>query len=108
MKAADVRMDIFGQYFGYVITIIIIVAYMSPLSIYIYKIVEEKEAKTKEGMKIMGLGEGIYFLSYFIQFTFISIFVSGINAFLLNLVFKNIPYYYLYLMIFLFSLNIFS
>ena len=108
MKAAEVRMDIFGQYFGYVITIIIIVAYMSPLSIYIYKIVEEKEAKTKEGMKIMGLGEGIYFLSYFIQFTFISIFVSGINAFLLNLVFKNIPYYYLYLMIFLFSLNIFS
>ena len=108
MKYTDFRLDFYGQFFGYIITIIIVIAYISPLSLYIYKIVEEKEAKTKEGMKIMGLGEGIYFLSYFIQYSVIAIFVSGINSFLLNLVFKNVPYYYLYIMILLFSLNIFS
>jgi len=108
MKYTDFRLDFYGEFFGYIVTIIIIIAYMSPLSLYIYKIVEEKELKTKEGMKIMGLGEGIYFLSYFIQYTVIAIFVSGINTFLLHLVFKNVPFYYLYGMILLFSLNIFA
>ena len=109
MKYTDFKFDIYGQFFGYLITIIIIIAYMSPLSLYVYRIVEEKEAKTKEGMKIMGLGESEYFLSYFIQYTIISFFVSLINSFLLNEVFKNIiPWYYLFLMIFLFSLNIFA
>ena len=108
MKYTDFRTDNYGQYLGYIVTIIIIIAYMSPLSLYVYRIVEEKEAKTKEGMKIMGLGESEYFLSYFIQYTTTSFFVSLINSFLLSEVFKMIPWYYLFIMIFLFSLNIFA
>ena len=108
MKYTDYKLDIYGQYFGYILVIIIIIAYMIPLILYVYRIVQEKEAKTKEGMKIMGLGEGEYFLSYFIQFTIISLFISIINSFLLFEVFKNIPWIYLYLTVFLFSLDIFA
>jgi len=108
MKYTDFRLDKFGQFFGFIITIIIVIAYMSPLSLYVYRIVGEKEGKTKEGMKIMGLGDGDYFLSYFIQYLIISIFVSLINAYLLKMVFTRISLYYLYFMIFLFSLDVFS
>ena len=108
MKYTDFKLDNYGQYFGYVLVIIIIIAYMIPLILYVYKIVEEKEKKTKEGMKIMGLGEGEYFLSYFIQYVVISLLISIINSILLYEVFKNVPWIYLYLTIFLFSLNIFA
>ena len=108
MKYTDFKLDNYGQYFGYILVIIIIIAYMIPLILYVYKIVEEKEAKTKEGMKIMGLSEGEYFLSYFIQYVVISLFISIINSYLLYEVFKNVPWIYLYLTIFLFSLNVFA
>ena len=108
MKYTDFRLDYLGQFLGYLITIIIIVAYMIPLSLYVYRMVSEKESKTKEGMKIMGLRESEYFLSYFIQYVVISIIVSLINAFLFKVVFSHIPVYFLYVLIFLFSLDIFA
>ena len=108
MKYTDFRYDSVGIFFGYIIDIIMIIAYMCPLSLYVYRMVKEKESRIKEGMKIMGLGEGEYFFSYFIQYTIISIFVSLINSFLFKVVFKRIPLYFIYPMIFLYSLNVFS
>ena len=108
MKYTDYRLDDFGQYFGLVLVIIIIIAYMIPLILYVYKIVEEKESKTKEGMKIMGLGESEYFLSYFIQYIVIYFFIALINSYLLSKVIKNIAWIYLFITIFLFSLNVFA
>ena len=108
MKYTDFRLDYLGQFLGYLITIIIIVAYMIPLSLYVYRMVNEKESKTKEGMKIMGLRESEYFLSYFIQYIVISIIISFINALLFKVVFSHIPIYFLYFLIFLFSLDIFG
>ena len=108
MKYRDFRYDGMAEYFGIMISIIVVVAYMVPLSLYVYRMVKEKESKTKEGMKIMGLGEGEYFLSYFIQYTVISIFVSLINAFLFKVVYPRIPIYFLYFIIFLYSLNVFA
>ena len=108
MKYIDYRVDSFGNFLGYMITIILVIAYMSPLSLYVYRIVGEKETKTKEGMKIMGLGEGEYFLSYFIQYIVISIFVSLINALLFKVVLTRIPLYYLYFTVFLWSLDVFA
>ena len=108
MKYTDFKLDDFGQYFGLVLVIIIIIAYMIPLILYVYKIVEEKESKTKEGMKIMGLCESEYFLSYFIQYIIIYFFIALINSYLLHKVIKNIAWIYLFITIFLFSLNVFA
>ena len=108
MKYIDYRVDSFGEFLGYMITIIIVVAYMSPLSLYIYRIVGEKETKIKEGMKIMGLREGQYFLSYFIQYAIISIVVSFINSLLFKVVLNHIPLHFLFILIFLWSLDVFA
>ena len=108
MKYEDYRIDTFGQFMGYMIGVMIVLAYMCPLSMYIYRIVGEKESKIKEGMKIMGLGEGEYFLSYFIQFVIVNIFVSLANAGLFKGILKYIPFHFLFFMVFLWSLNVFS
>ena len=108
MKYIDFRVDPFGQLFGNITVICILIAYIFPLNIYVYKIVKEKETRIREGMKIMGLGDSEYFLSYFIQYIVISIFVTSINAFIYQLVLTTIPYYYLYGLIFLFSLDVFA
>ena len=108
MKYIDYKVDPYGQFYGYVTVLFILVAYLFPLNIYVYKIVGEKESRIKEGMKIMGLGESEYFLSYFIQYIVVSLFISAINAFLYNLVLSQIPYYYIYGLIFLFSLDVFA
>jgi hypothetical protein len=74
----------------------------------VYRIVDEKEKKTKEGMKIMGLGEGEYFLSYFIQYVVISIVVTFICALLLKVVLNRTPLYFLYVLLFLWALDVFA
>jgi len=108
MKYIDYRVDSFGEFLGYMITIIIVVAYMGPLSIYVYKMVGEKESRIKEGMKIMGLREGQYFLSYFIQYFIISLFTSIINSFLFKVVLNHIPIHFIFCLIFLWSLDVFA
>ena len=48
MKFWDNREDDFGQFYVYVMVIIMLMAYMIPLSLYIYKIVEENETRFKK------------------------------------------------------------
>jgi len=91
MKYYDYREDLFASIIGFLGPFFIIIAYMAHLCIYVYRMVLEKESKAKEGMKVMGLTDGIYFCSYFIQYTAISIFDSIINS-----------------IFFLFSLNVFA
>ena len=98
----------FGLVIGEVGPFFIIVAYTANICMYVYRMVLEKETKIKEGMKIMGLTDGIYFLSHFIQYTIISLFVSLINSAIFLLVFTKTPYIILFLIFFLFSINVFS
>ena len=108
MKYKSYRVDLFGSVVGFLGPFFIIVAYMGHLCIYVYRMVLEKETKAKEGMKIMGLTDGIYFLSYFIQYTVISIVDSAINAGIFLLLFTRIPYIVFFFIFLLFSLNIFA
>ena len=108
MKYIDYRDDSFGEFMGYMIGVILVMAYMSPLSLYVYRMVGDKESKIKESMKIMGLEEGQYFLSYFIQYSVINVFTSLINAGLFTCFLDCIPYYYLFVTLLLWSLNVFA
>ena len=108
MPYIDYRSDPFSSVIGYFIPFFIVIAYMCPLCLYVYRMVGEKENKSKEGMKIMGLSEGIYFLSYFIQYLFIALFDSIINTFFLSLLFTRIPFYYLFLVLFLWTMDVFG
>ena len=106
MKYVNYKKDRLGDYMSFIIPFFIIVAYMANLCLYVYRMVLEKESRAKEGMKIMGLEEGIYFLSYFLQYLIINIFVSLINSIIVNFIFKTIPFYYIYILFFLWGMNV--
>ena len=108
MPYEDYRLDPFSSVIGYFIPFFIVIAYMCPLCLYVYRMVGEKENKSKEGMKIMGLGEGTYFLSYFIQYIIISLIDSIVNTIFLSLLFTKIPFYYLFIVLFLWTLDVFA
>ena len=102
------RSDPFGSVIGYFIPFFMVIAYMCPLCLYVYRMVGEKENKSKEGMKIMGLNEGTYFLSYFIQYVIITFIDSVINTFFMSLLFTRIPFILLFVILFLWALDIFG
>ena len=108
MKYHSYRSDPFGNVIGFIGPFFIIIAYIGNLCIYVYRMVYEKETRVKEGMKIMGLTDGIYFLSYFIQYAIIALFDALINAGIFLILFTRIPYIVFFLIFFLFSLNVFS
>ena len=108
MKYNSYKSDRFGSIIGEIGPFFIICSYVSSIGLYVYRMVFEKETRVKEGMKIMGLTDGIYFLSYLIQYIIISIFDSVVISFLFLLLFTKTPFIVLFLMIFLFSLNVFS
>ena len=102
------RSDPFSAVIGYFIPFFMVIAYMCPLCLYVYRMVGEKENKSKEGMKIMGLNEGTYFLSYFIQYVIITFIDSVINTFFMSLLFSRIPFILLFVILFLWALDIFG
>ena len=102
------RSDPFSAVIGYFIPFFMVIAYMCPLCLYVYRMVGEKENKSKEGMKIMGLSEGTYFLSYFIQYVIITFIDSLINTFFMSLLFPHIPSIFLFIILFLWALDIFG
>ena len=108
MPYMDYRSDPFSKAIGYMIPFFIIIAYMCPLCLYVYRMVGEKENKSKEGMKIMGLDEGTYFLSYFIQYVVITFIDSIINTIILTFIFTKVPFYYLFVILFLWTLDLFA
>ena len=102
------RSDPFSSVIGYFIPFFMVIAYMCPLCLYVYRMVGEKENKSKEGMKIMGLSEGTYFLSYFIQYAIITFIDSVVNTFFMSLLFSRIPSIILFIILFLWALDIFG
>jgi ATP-binding cassette subfamily A (ABC1) protein 3 len=102
------RSDPFSAVIGYFIPFFMVIAYMCPLCLYVYRMVGEKENKSKEGMKIMGLSEGTYFLSYFIQYVIITFIDSVINTFFMSMLFSRIPFILLFVILFLWALDIFG
>jgi ATP-binding cassette subfamily A (ABC1) protein 3 len=108
MKYVNYRKDKFGEFIGFIIPFFLVIAYMCPLCLYVYRMVAEKESRAKEGMKIMGLGEGTYFLSYFLQYLVINIVVSLINTIIVHFIFTKIPFYFLYVLFFLWAMDVFA
>ena len=108
MKYKSYRNDLFAFVLGYLGPFFMIIGYMGHLCMYVYKMVLEKETKAKEGMKIMGLTDGIYFLCYLIEYTCIALFDAIINGIIFHKIFKRVPYEVLFFLFFLFALNIFA
>lgn len=52
--------------------------FLIPLYYIVSKLAEEKESKSREGMKMMGLKDFAYFTSWFVFFLVITVFMSAV------------------------------
>ena len=98
----------FASFAGVYFTFFVVLSYLCPLILYVLKMVVEKESRSKEVMKIMGMGEGTYFLSYFVEFFIINIVYAFAVGYIARLMFYQIPYMCLVLYLWLFGLNVFA
>ena len=117
---AEINIDVYAQKYGkylyntfysflsMLLGFFVLIAYTLPLSIYINKLVKEKESKAKEGMKIMGLNELNYFLSYFIIYFILNLVYSICNTFIIREVLTYIEGVYIFFFFLLYGLMIYS
>ena len=82
--------DKFDFFMGFMMGFFLIITYVIPLCRFVFTIVQEKECKSKEGMKIMGLSEFSYFLSYFIHYFILNLYLFYPNFFAYLIYRKNI------------------
>ena len=100
--------NIIDEYLNILLGIFILVAYAFPLSINIYRLIKEKESRSKEIMKMMGLSELNYFFSYFVLYFIINIIYSIFNTFIISASLQYIKSSFLFLFFFLYGLVIYS
>lgn len=73
------------------------------------KIASEKESKAKEGMKMMGLRDSTYYLSWFILYMTISIFTSlVVTAISMRGIFIQVNNILFFIFCILYSINLFG
>lgn len=107
-KYSPYSVDEFGLFIGLLLPLFILIAYLSPLCVLVFRMVQDKESKAKEGMKIMGLKEYIYFLSYFLNYLILVTIYSIINSLIISTVLKHIGFIYIFAMFWLYGMSIFG
>ena len=107
-KYDSYKFNDFALYAGLYFTFFLILSYLCPLILYVLKMVTEKESRSKEVMKIMGMSEGTYFFSYFVEYFILNIIYAFGVGYIAKVTFYFIPYKYLVLYLWLFGLNIFA
>lgn len=107
-KFKSFQIDKFGNYISFIVPFFLIIAYVCPMCIYVFRMVKDKESRAKEGMKIMGLSEGIYFLSYFLQYFVLNTIYAIINSLILTRVFKHVGFIFIFAFFWLYGMTVFS
>ena len=84
MMLPRMRLDYFGQLIQQVFTFFVLVMYIPPLYRTVYRIVQEKESKVKETMRMMGLGDFAYWVSWYAYYTTVNFVITFLSWFFLN------------------------
>ena len=100
--------DPFGRFLSFVLPFFLVIAYVCPLCLVVFRMVKEKETRAKEGMKIMGMGDLVYFLSYFLQYFIINTFTCLISSVILSRILSMIPFINIFGFIWLYGMSVFS
>lgn len=107
-KYTLLKTDAFGGFIGFLLPFFVVIAYLSPLIIVVFRMIREKETKVKEGMKIMGLTESSYFFSWLSYYVCLTTFHAVLNSAILMGLFKFVPFGYVFLFFWLYGMCIFS
>lgn len=94
--------------FRVVIPLYMVMALSQFITYLLILIVGEKENKIKEGMKIMGLKDSVFWLSWFMIYGAFVLFLSIISCVLLFTlrVFQNTNFFVIFILVVLYSLSI--
>ena len=68
--------DPFQEYLQFLLPLFILFAYIPIVYNTVFRLVKEKESGVKESMRMMGMTDGPYWLSWWMHFTIINCFVS--------------------------------
>ena len=101
--------DPFQNALGLLLPLFLLLAYIPPVYNMTFKIVREKESRTKETMRIMGLTDLPYWLSWFVFYTVINTIVATLSWGIL--MFKVVNYsepMYVWLFIWLYGEAVFG
>jgi ATP-binding cassette subfamily A (ABC1) protein 5 len=83
--------------------------FLIPLYYFVSKLAEEKESKAREGMKMMGLKDSTYFLSWFIFFSAIMAIMSLTIAIMTAFnVFNHSNFLLVFLLSFFYGMTLFG
>ena len=101
--------DPFTNALGILMPLFLLLAYIPPVYNMTFKIVREKESRAKETMRIMGLTDLPYWMSWFVFYTFINTIMSTLAwAILLIKVVKYSSLFYTWFFIWLYGQAIFG
>lgn len=91
------------------LTAIVFLMYIPPLYRTVYRIVVEKESKVKESMRMMGMTDISYWLSWFTYYSFVNLLVSTLSWLILNFaVFNHTNGFLVWILLWLFGQSLFS
>jgi hypothetical protein len=84
MMTAEYSDDKVGQFLGIFMPLVFLLAYTMPLLIITIRYADEKENKLRAMMKMMGLGDSTYILSWYTIYLIISTFLSVLILLILS------------------------
>ena len=78
LPAEAIVVDLFSRIFSRQLPTFLLLMFILPLYNTVFAIVKEKESKAKESMRMMGMGDMSYWLSWFVFYATISFSISTI------------------------------
>jgi ATP-binding cassette subfamily A (ABC1) protein 3 len=107
-KFTSYTTDRFGSFLGFLVPFFMVIAYLYPLCIVVFRMVKEKETRAKEGMKIMGLSESVYFFSFLLQYLITNTIWAVVCTIILSRVFAHVAFVFIFGMFWLYGMSVFS
>lgn len=108
MKFPVYSIDQFERILSFIVPFFLVIVYMIPLIVFVFRMVKDKETRVKEGMKIMGMKDSAYFFSYFLQYLIINLVIAILGAIITSSSLKHIQGGIRFLFLFLYGLSVFG
>lgn len=108
-RVMDNVQDDFIFFLKGVLTFFILVMYIPPVYRTVYRIVAEKESRVKESMKMMGLSDCAYWMSWFTYYTIVNTLIStAVSVILAQWVMPRTQFWILFTAIWLYGQSLFG
>eukprot|EP01022_Parablepharisma_sp_SALTPOND_P033217 TRINITY_DN88309_c0_g1_i1.p1 TRINITY_DN88309_c0_g1~~TRINITY_DN88309_c0_g1_i1.p1 ORF type:complete len:1355 (+),score=109.74 TRINITY_DN88309_c0_g1_i1:227-4291(+) len=109
MKTREYTKKMFLANAGQMVGLFLVVCYLAPIFRTISMIVQDKELKTREGMKMMGLKDSAYWASFIVYYFVIYTAIAALlTLILVTFIYEYSEWYLIFLLNLLYGLSVFS